>query len=107
MLLFASILTALYAVVNAVGAWAVIRRKGWLAALFMLAASVLIVSAAAMVSALPFTRVLLVIGLVLASVSSLLYGSVIMGRVKWHHHVVRGAFAVALFFLAHYGQGPN
>ena len=106
MLLIAFILTALYAVVNAVGAWAVIRRKGWLAALFMLAASVLIVSAAAMVSALPFTRVLLAIGLILASVSSLLYGSVIVGRVKWHHHVVRAAFAVLLFLLAHLGRTP-
>lgn len=104
MLLVAFILTAIYAVVNAVGAWAVIRRKGWLAALFMLAASVLIVAAAAMVSALPFNRVLLAIGLVLASLSSLLYGSVIIGRVKWHHHVIRAAFAVMLFFLAHFGQ---
>lgn len=105
MLLLAFILTALYAVVNAVGAWAVIRRKGWLAALFMLAASVLIVSAAAMVSDLPFTRVLLVIGLVLASLASLLYGSVVMGRVKWHHHLLRAAFAVVIFLLAHFGQG--
>lgn len=105
MLLLAFILTALYAVVNAIGAWAVIRRKGWLAALFMLAASVLIVSAAAMVSALPFTRVLLVIGLVLASLSSLLYAGVVMGRVKWHHHVIRAAVAAAIFFLAHFGQG--
>ncbi|HEX7002833.1 MAG TPA: hypothetical protein VF168_01440 [Trueperaceae bacterium] len=106
MLIAAFILTALYAVVNAVGAWAVIRRKGWLAALFMLAASVLIVSAAAMVSALPFTMVLLAIGLVLASVSSLLYGRLIIGRVKWHHHLVRAAFAVLLFLLAYFSQIP-
>lgn len=104
LLVVAFILTALYAVVNAVGAWAVIRRKGWLGALFMLAASVLIVSAAAMVSALPFTRVLLVIGLILASISSLLYSGVIIGRIKWQNHVVRAAFAVLLFLLTHFAQ---
>ncbi|MEX2534015.1 MAG: hypothetical protein WD273_00325 [Trueperaceae bacterium] len=105
MLVLAFLLTALYAVVNAFGAWAVIRRKGWLAALFMLAASVLVVSAAAMVSALPFTRVLLTIGLILASLSSLLYASIVLGRVTWRNHALRAAFAVGVLLLTHFGQG--
>jgi drug/metabolite transporter superfamily protein YnfA len=91
---------ALYAVVNAFGAWAVIRRKRWVAALFMLAASVLIVAAVALVSDLPFTRVLLAGGLVLASLTSLLNASVVLGRIVWRHHLFRAFFALGLYLLA-------
>ena len=103
MLAVASLLTTLYAVINALGAWAVIRRKGWLAALFMLAASVLVLAAVALVSDLPFTRALLAVGLLLASLASLLYASVVVGRVRWSHHVIRLLLAIGLFALAHYG----
>lgn len=103
MLLLALIATAVYAVVNAFGAWAVIRRKQWMAALFMFAASVLMVAAAAMVSDLPFTRVLLGAGLLLASLTSLLNASVVLGRVVWRHHAFRAAFALALYLLADAG----
>lgn len=105
MLVVTFLITAVYAVVNAFGAWAVLRRKAWLAALFMLAASVLVVAAVALVSDLPFTRVLLAVGLLLASLASLLYSSVVYGRVKWHHHLIRAAFATGLFLLAHYALG--
>jgi sorbitol-specific phosphotransferase system component IIBC len=92
--------TAVYAVVNAFGAWAVIRRKQWMAALFMLAASVLTVAAVAMVTDLPFTRVLLGAGLVLASLTSLLNAQVVLGKIVWRNHAYRAAFALAIYLLA-------
>lgn len=101
MLPLAFLAAALYAVVNAFGAWAVIRRKQWMAALFMLAACVLTVAAVAMVTDLPFTRILLAIGLVLASLASLLNASVVLGRVVWRHHLIRAAVATAIYLLAH------
>ena len=64
--LLAAVVTALYAFVNAFGAWIVIRRKPWVAGLFMIAAAVLMIAAAALVSAIPYTRVILAIGLVMA-----------------------------------------
>lgn len=100
LLLSALLATAIYAVINAFGAWAVIRRKGWMAALFMLAASVLTVAAVAMVTDLPFTRVLLASGLTLASLTSLLNASVVLGRIVWRHHLFRATFALALYVLA-------
>jgi drug/metabolite transporter superfamily protein YnfA len=99
-LLLAFLATAVYAVVNAFGAWAVIRRKRWMSALFMLAASVLMVAAVAMVTDLPFTRVLLAVGLVLASFTSLLNAKVVLGRIVWRNHLYRAAFALALYLLA-------
>lgn len=100
MLLLAFLATALYAVINAFGAWAVIRRKQWVAALFMLTASVLIVAAVAMVSDLPFTRILLAGGLLLASLTSLLNARIVLGRVVWRHHLFRALIALLLYLLA-------
>lgn len=100
MLPFILILIVLYAVVNALGAWAVVRRKRWLAGPFMLAASLLVVAAVAITYGLPFARVLLATGLVLASVSSYLYGRVVLGRVTWSHQLTRAAVAVALYLAA-------
>ena len=50
--LVAFLATAMYAVVNAFGAWLVSRRKPWVARLFMLSAVILVVSAAAFVSSI-------------------------------------------------------
>lgn len=91
--------TAAYAVVNAFGAWLVSRRKGWVAGLFMLSAAVLTVAAAAFVSAIPYTRVILAVGLVLAWVTSWLNARIVIGRVVWRNHLVRGAAALLIYAL--------
>lgn len=88
-----------YAVVNAFGAWAVIRRKPWVAGLFMLAATLLTVAAVAIAYVLPLARWLLLAGLTLASLSSFLNARIVLGRVVWRYHLIRGAVALALFLL--------
>ncbi len=89
----------LYAVVNAFGAWAVSRRKPWLAALFILAASLLTVAAVALGYTLPLARVLLALGLVLASVTSWLNARIVLGRVVWRHHLIRAGVALVIFVV--------
>jgi hypothetical protein len=101
-LAFASFLTALYAFVNAFGAWLVVRRKPRLAFVFMVAAALLMVAAAALVTVIGYARVLLLSGLVLASVASYLNASVVIGRVVWRNHAIRAAGALLLFALAHH-----
>lgn len=103
MLALAFVLAVIYAVINALGAWAVIRRKASLAGLFMLAACFLVVAATAMVTALPFARVLLAAGLVLASLASLLYGRMLLGRINWFNQLLRLLAAAAIFLVAHLG----
>lgn len=100
MLVLAFLATVAYAVVNAFGAWAVIRRKGWVAALFMLTASVLTVAAVSLLTVLPFVRTLLASGLALASLTSLLNAQIVLGRVVWRHHLLRAAVALAIYLLA-------
>lgn len=97
--LLAFLATALYAVVNAFGAWLVSRRKPWVAGLFMLSAVVLVIAAAAFVSSIPYTRVILVAGLVLASVTSYINAEVVIGRVVWRNHVVRAFVALGIYLL--------
>ena len=98
--LLAAVVTALYAFVNAFGAWMVIRRKPWVAGFFMIAAAVLMIAAAALVSAIPYTRVILVIGLVMASAASLLNAQVVIGKVEAKNHLIRAAVAIAIYLLA-------
>ena len=99
-LVLLALATAAYALVNAFGAWAVVRRKGWVAGLFLLAATVLTVAAAAFVSAIPFTRGLLAAGLALASLASLANARVVFGRVEGRYHLLRAALALAFYLLA-------
>ena len=95
--LLAFLVTAGYAVVNAFGAWLISRRKPWVARLFMLCAVVLVVAAAAFVSAIPYTRVILLVGLVGASVTSYLNAVVVIGKVVVRNHVVRALVAVVIY----------
>ncbi len=99
MLLVAFLATAMYAVVNAFGAWLVSRRKPWVARLFMLSAVVLVIAAAALASSIPYTRTILVIGLVLASVSSYVNAQVVIGRVVWRNHTVRALVALLIYLI--------
>lgn len=85
-----------YAVVNAFGAWAVVRRKSWVAALFMLAAAVLTVAAVALAYEVPGSLWLVVIGVVLASIMSFVNAAVMIGRVLWRAHALRAIAGAAL-----------
>lgn len=99
MTVLAFLATAAYALVNAFGAWLVSRRKGWVAGLFMLSATILTVAAAALVSNIPYTRVILAVGLVLAWVTSLLNAQIVIGQVVWRNHLVRGLAALLIYVL--------
>lgn len=85
-----------YSVVNAFGAWAVVRRKSWLAALFMLAAAILTVAAVALAYDLPESFWLVLVGVVMASALSFVNAMVMMGRVLWNAHALRAAAGLAL-----------
>ena len=99
--LLALAVTALYAFVNAFGAWMVIRRKPWVAGFFMFAAAVLMVAAAATVSSIPYTRVILIVGLVMASAASWLNAQIVIGKVDLKNHLIRAAVATGIYLLAH------
>lgn len=91
-----AVLVAGYAVVNAFGAWAVVRRKSWVAALFMLAAAVLTVAAVALAYEVPGSLWLVAIGVVLASIMSFVNAAVMIGRVLWRAHALRAIAGAAL-----------
>ena len=95
----ASLAVAAYALVNAFGAWLVSRRKPWVAGMFMLSAVILVVAAAAFISSIPYTRIILAAGLVTASVSSYLNAEIVIGRVVWRNHLLRALAALAIFLL--------
>lgn len=95
--LLAFLATALYAVVNAFGAWLVSRRKPWVARLFMLSAVILVVAAAAFISNIPYTRAILAAGLILASVTSYINAEVVIGRVVWRNHIIRALAALMIY----------
>ena len=97
--LLAFLVTAAYAVVNAFGAWLVSRRKPWVARLFMLCAVILTVAAAAFVSAIPYARLLLAVGLIAASVTSYLNAAVVIGRVVPRNHLIRALAAGAIYVM--------
>ena len=103
MLALAALASLIYAVVNAFGAWMVVRRKPWVAALFMLAAAVLVIASAALVFDFAYARVLLGGGLILASVASFINAHIVLGNVVWRFHLLRAAVGVAIYLLALYG----
>lgn len=103
LLVLAALTTLAYALVNGFGAWMVVRRKPWVAGLFLLAASVLVVAFASFVFRFPYSRVLLASGLILASLASFLNAHVILGNVVWRYHLLRASVALAIYGLAHFG----
>lgn len=100
MLALAALLTLLYALVNAFGAWMVVRRKGWVALLFMLAAALLIVSFVALLSSFDFALSLLLISVSAASVASFLNAHVVLGNVVWRFHMLRAAVGALIYGCA-------
>ena len=85
-----------YAIVNAFGAWAVVRRKSWVAALFMLTAAVLTVGAVALVYGLTLAFWLVLLGVLGASAMSFVNAVVIIGRILWRAHALRALAGVLL-----------
>jgi hypothetical protein len=104
-LFFTAFLLVIYALVNVLGAWAVLRRKRWLAWLFMLAALALMLSAAALLSALPPARYLLIGGLVLASLAGYLNARLMVGRALPVNQLVRALIGLGLYGLVHWALG--
>ena len=103
MLVLAASATLLYAFVNAFGAWMVVRRKPWLAGLFMIAACLLTVAFGALVFDFPYTRVILVLGLVTASTASFGNAHVMLGGVVWRFHLLRAAVGLGIYLMASVG----
>lgn len=85
-----------YAVVNAVGAWAVVRRRSWVAALFMLTAAVLTVGAVALIYGVSASFWLVLVGVLGASAMSFVNALVIIGRILWRAHLLRAAAGAVL-----------
>ena len=103
MLVLAALATLLYALTNAFGAWMVVRRKPWLAGLFMTAACLLVVAFAALAFNFPYTRVILAGGLLFASAASLINAHVMLGGVVWRFHLLRAAVGLAIYLVANAG----
>jgi hypothetical protein len=103
MIILAAIATLFYAFINAFGTWMVVRRKPWVAFLFMIAAALLMIAFAAFIGDFPYIRVILASGLILASATSLINAYVVLGKVVWKHHVIRAACGLAIFLLTHFG----
>lgn len=103
MTILAAVAALIYAFVNGFGAWMVVRRKPWVAGLFMIAASALIVAAASLIYAFDYTRLLLGSGLLLASAASFINAHIILGNVVWRFHVVRALIGLAIYTVAYIG----
>ncbi|MEM6428194.1 MAG: hypothetical protein AAF708_03065 [Deinococcota bacterium] len=91
-----------FSMINVFGAWMVIRRKPWIAGLFMLAACILAVAAAALISAIPYARILALIGLMFAWLTSLFNAMIVRGHVTTINHVLRGVAVIVLYGLVHW-----
>ena len=102
MLFLAAFATFLYALVNAFGAWMVVRRKGWVALLFMLASALLLVSFVALLTGVSYTLPLLLSSVSLAWIASFLNAHVILGTVVWRFHVLRAGVGVLIYLFAYF-----
>jgi len=103
MLGLAAVAALIYAFINGFGAWMVVRRKPWVAAWFMVAASVLIIAAASLIYTFDYTRVLLGAGLFLASAASFINAHIVLGNVVWRFHVIRAFVGIAIYTVAYAG----
>lgn len=94
------VLATAYAVVNVFGAWGSVRRKGWIATVFMVAGGLLMTAGVAYAyRAAPEGFVLLAAGALLASVASLLNARLVIGRVVPLYHLIRALAGGALVAL--------
>ena len=95
----AVVVTAAYAVINAFGAWAVLRRRQAVALGFMAAAVVLTVAAVATGFGHASAFVLTLIGAVGASLTSWINARTVLGRVVAWRHVLRASYGVIVVLL--------
>jgi hypothetical protein len=96
-----------YAVVNAFGAWAVVRRRSAFGAAFFIAAVLLTVGGVAVGYGLPGAVPLVTAGALMASLTSWRNARIVLRRVVPWRHALRaaaGAVAVVLTFLATAGR---
>lgn len=63
----------------------------------MLCAVILTVAAAAFISAIPYTRGVLAVGLVAASVTSYINAAVVIGKIVPRNHVIRALAALIIY----------
>jgi hypothetical protein len=95
-----TIMTVVLAAVNVFGAWAVVRRRGFVARLFMLAAAVLVVAAVAYSFRFTGSFWILLTGTLVAYLASFLNARVVIGVVEWPNHAARAVVFAAYLALA-------
>jgi hypothetical protein len=99
----AALVALVYAVVNAFGAWAVVRRRSSIGATFFVAAVALTIGAVAIGFAMPSATSFVASGAVAASIASWWNARVFLRQVVLRRHVARalaGTVATALAYLA-------
>ncbi len=103
----AVVFTLGYAVVNAFGAWAVVRRRSAFGAAFFVAAVLLTVGGVAVGYGLPGAVPLVTAGALMASLTSWRNARLVLRRVVPWRHALRaaaGGVAIALTLLATSGR---
>lgn len=86
--------------VNTFGAWAVSRRKPWVARLFLLAAMLLTVTVVAYGFAVDYAFWLLVAGAAAGGLASILNAVLVIGKFAWLNHLLRAAMLVLVVLAA-------
>ena len=89
-----------YAAVNAFGAWAVVRRRSRVAAVFLVAAALLTVGAVALAFGSPSAAVLVPVGALLASLASWWNARIVLRRTVPRRHLVRAVAGACVAALA-------
>ncbi len=82
--------------VNTFGAWAVSRRKPWVARLFLLAAMILTITIVAYGFGVDYAFWLLVAGVAASGLASVLNAVLVIGKFAWLNHLLR---AIMLVFI--------
>jgi len=95
-----TVMTVVLAAVNVFGAWAVARRRGFVARLFLLAAAVLVVAAVAYSYRFTGGFWILLTGTALAYLASFLNARLVIGTVEWPNHIIRALVFTAFVVLA-------
>jgi len=100
-----TVMTVVLAAVNVFGAWAVARRRAFVARLFLLAAAVLVVAAVAYSFRFTGSFWILLAGTLTAYLASFLNARVVIGVVQWHSHLARAVVFACFLALAWWAAG--
>lgn len=82
--------------VNTFGAWAVSRRKPWVARLFLFAAMILTVTIVAYGFGVDYALWLLVAGVAVSTLASILNALLVIGKFAWLNHLLRTVVLVII-----------